>query len=240
MAGAEVSAETAATWLAKPKSMQEYQDVVLSAEREIKKIKAVESELKWDMVRQDKRQAHSREAATESEIRNYRWRQNEEMKALVAEKAHKTKLQSHTDEVDRNGFKKENRARSREADNSFERERQAWNKENSQWQAELTNEVRSGDQEVAGRVRQDVRSRREVRRSLRQQSKTEEEKSRAFERGLEMAHKIRELSRQRESAMHSLQQTRSCCEVSPLRGASRTASPQAVRLRRMSGRQLSP
>jgi len=216
--------------------MEEYRNAVDSAEREIREIKAVESELKWNMAREDKRLSRSIKAAAESEIRSWRAKQSEAMKACVVEKVQRNKLQAHEDAADRLGIRRQQRARAKESDRSFERERQAWDKENAQWQTEMAAEVVRCDREVAGRQRQEVFSRREARLSHKQQAKAEEQQDRVFERGLEMSHKLRELSRRKEAALDSLASTRACCEVSPLRGSSRTASPMAARSQRSVGR----
>lgn len=207
-----------------PQTMQEFRKMLEETKKEVRDIRAIEAQMRWNMTREEKKSKVVEAVAEESEIRDWRWQQADEMKAYVEEKDQiimENELLERKDFVE---FKREAKAQVKEEEREYVEERYQQDVENAAWRAELAKEVIDRDKQVAVDRQEDVQVIRDKRAEQRVQEKLEVEDQRQLEQSLEMAKMARELAREKEELLRSLEYVRSCQKPAPLSGGSLNGS----------------
>uniref|UniRef100_A0A7S1AAX8 Uncharacterized protein n=1 Tax=Noctiluca scintillans TaxID=2966 RepID=A0A7S1AAX8_NOCSC len=186
----------------------EWRRMLEETKKEVREIRSIESQIRWNMHREEKKEKHAEEQADDSDLMDWRWKQSDEMKAAVAEKM---QVEREVDLVNSKAFqefKRERRALLREEELDHIQEAYLQDRENALWRAEYAKAVWSRDKEVIADRVQDVNDVKEIRNIQRLREKEDEENDRAMEQTLEMANLARELTREKERLLESLQFTR--------------------------------
>lgn len=160
------------------------------------------------MVREEKKEAIEEKKEAEREIREWRWQQKDEMDEYVEAK-HKDQL--YNDLLASREFqewKRECRQIDKDATLAYIQESYQNSQEFSQWQAELARSI----QEEKKSMVQEHYERYDMERERRAQEKAleqaEEVQERTLARQLEMDHASKELAREKEALLRSLEFTR--------------------------------
>lgn len=188
--------------------IQEWQRQLDQTKKEVREIRALEKQLKWGMVREEKKEAIEEKKEAEREIREWRWQQKDEMDEYVEAK-HKDQL--YNDLLASREFqewKRECRQIDKDATLAYIQESYQNSQEFSQWQAELARSI----QEEKKSMVQEHYERYDMERERRAQEKAleqaEEVQERTLARQLEMDHASKELAREKEALLRSLEFTR--------------------------------
>lgn len=204
---------------AQPQTVQEFQRMLEETKKEVREIRAIEAQMRWNMVREENKEKVLEEEAIVNEIRDWRWKQSDDMKAYVAEKAQQAKVVELEESKQFQEFKREAKAHVKEEDLKHMQEEYQQDMENAAWRAELVKEEEEREKELAsGRV-EDIQFIRETKAVQKERAKVEVEENRALEQSLEMAHMARELAKEKDQLLQSLQYVRSCQKTAPLGGS---------------------
>merc|ERR550537_843955 len=99
---------------AQPESIQEWRKMLEETKREVREIKAIENSLKWNMAREEKKERLTEAKAQVDEMRDWRWRQSDDMKAYKAALAKDAKVTELKESKSFQEFKRETKAQFRE------------------------------------------------------------------------------------------------------------------------------
>lgn len=199
-----------------PHSVPEFHRALKETEKEIRELRALESQMRWNMAREEVREKVNEKTAAEEEIRDWRREQIEKMKEYDAEKAQQAKVEELVDSKDFQEFKREVKLVTKEEDLRIIQEEYQKNIEHAQFRAEAAKEVYEKDKEVVTVHAEDMLHLREFKKEQKQQEKAKEEETRVIEQSLEMANMARELAREKEKLLQSLEYVRSCQKTVPL------------------------
>lgn len=218
---------------AQPQTVQEFQRMLEETKKEVREIRAIEAQMRWNMAREEVKGKANEEAAELNEIRDWRWKQSDEMKVYVAEKAQQTKAEELQESRKFQEFKREIKEHVKEEDLKYIQEEYQQDTENAAWRAEAAKEVYERDKELTAGHAEDIQFLRELRSHQKEQEKAEENEARALEQSLEMAKMARELAKEKDKLLQSLQYVRSCQKNAAL-GSSRGSSgrPSTVNVAR--------
>lgn len=202
--------------------------------KEVREIKAIESQMKWNMQREEKREKTVEAKETEEEIRDWRWRQSDEMKAYVEENKHEVHVTEIKENKEFQEFKREVKAVVKEEDKRYYHEEYLKDTDNAAWRAELAKVIQDNDKVLTLERVEDVKEIREIKTVEKVQAKIEDDANREHEQALEMANQAKALQKEREQLLQSLEYARSCSQrIMPLAGAARSSglrsSPQIRR-----------
>jgi len=211
-----------------PQALQQFRKMLEEKKKEVREIRAIESKMKWNMQREERKDTVHQAKAVEEDIRDWRWHQSDEMKAYVEEKALQTKLGDLQESKEFQEFKREIKALEKEEDQQYITEMYLQDVENASWRTELAHIVGQRDKEIIADRREDVQHFKDFKLDQRLQEKVEEEEHRAIEQSLEMANLTRQLEKEKEQLLQSLQFTRQC-NKKPLVGNGSGSRASSVR-----------
>lgn len=197
-----------------------------ATKREVREIRSVEAQMRWNLQRQEKRETVLAEKEASEELRDWRWRQSDEMKAYVTEKAKETKVVELDESRNFQEFKREVKTVQREEEKRLIQEEYMQDMENARWVAELASEENNQNRELLQERLHDIRELKDMRVSEKIKEKATVDQDRALEQNLEMANMARALAKEKEKLLQSLQYARQCQKAPPLGGK---RSPMACR-----------
>lgn len=197
--------------------------------REVREIKAIESQLKWNMQREEKKEKSADEKAGVEELRDWRWRQNDEMKAYRNAKAQACKVAELKESKSFQEFKREVKDRHKADERRQIEEMYLQDLENSQWRADLVRVAHEKEKELVAERVEDFLENREIRTNRKLQERLEADENRALEQTLEMQQLVREIQSERDQHLRNLEHSRAACHRSPQRNAY-PPSPELGRL----------
>jgi len=176
--------------------------------REAREIKSLESQLRWDMQREEKRKVKEDKKEAEKEIME--WREDEAvgMKEYVVEKAKEQKVQDLQESKNFQEFKREVKEIKHEEELQRIREQLGEDMENSQWHAELSKAIAAERQEVAIENLDNIQDLREIRLMDKMKEQAQLEEERAFEMEAAMALEVQQMCAEKEELLKSLQHLR--------------------------------
>jgi len=201
--------------------------------KEVREIRAIEAQMRWNMAREEVRERTQKEAAALDDIRDWRWKQSDEMKQYVTEKAHRTKVEELQKSRDYQEFKREVKTLVKEEDLKIIQEEYQKDISNAQWRAEMEKERQIKEKEVVVGHAEDFQFLRETRAQQKSQEKAQEDERRALEQSLEMANMAKELAKEKEKLLQSLQCVRSCQKRSSVYNGRGSARPSASGVRHL-------
>jgi len=191
--------------------------MIEETKKEVREIRSVEAKTKWQMSREDRREKAAEAAAEQNDLRDWRWKQAEGMKAYAAEKALEARATDLKESKDFVEFKREVKTRTREEELLMQQEVYEEHKEISAWTVERAREEYEAHQALIREKVVDVHELREEKERQREEEKMLADQDRALKEQLEFASMARELAREKERLMQSLQHTRSCLQAPPRR-----------------------
>lgn len=192
--------------------------------REVREIRAVEAQMRWNMRREEKKEKIMEEKEEIEEIRDWRWKQSAEMKAYVEEKANETKAVELEESKNFQEFKREAKAQGREENLRHITEEYLQDVEAAEWRKEIAQAAMERERELLADRVDHVAEHREIKHVQRQQEKAAVEEERAIEQSLEMAELAKQLAREKEQLLQSLEYQRACQRLPPGRSAGRPAA----------------
>merc|ERR1712216_732137 len=193
---------------AQPATIAEWRKMLEETKREVREIKAIESHLKWNMHREEKKERLIEAKATVQEVRDWRWKQKEEMQAYTAAKTAEAKEADLKDSKAFQEFKREAKAVNAAEERKQITEDYLKDRENAQWRAELCKAVQEREKDAVNNRLDDVLEIREIRNHQKEQEKLEADENRAHEQTLEMAAIAREIAKEKEQLLETLEFSR--------------------------------
>jgi len=191
-------------------SPKEFQIIMDTTKKEIRAIRAVESQLGWDMLREDKHDKMSAEMQALEDIRAWRQEQSEGMKALVAEK----KLQAQFVELGESKayqeFKRASKLNAQEEERLQHHEAYLQDLENAVWRRDVALAAHANEKEVLVERHENVMDARLIKTNSKLQEKQDEAAKRSSEQELEMALLIKDIQQERLQAIENLAYSRAC------------------------------
>lgn len=195
--------------------MEDLKRLIEETKKEVREIRSLEAKTKWDLTRQQRREKNAETVAAQSELREWRWKQEEGMKAHAAAKARETKERDLRESKDHADFKRDVKELSKESEQQHHTEMYIKHQEDAAWSVErLRDEFQREQQLVKERV-ENVAHLRQERQIQKQQARAEEEQDRALKEHLEIAHMARELALEKQRLLQSLEFTRSQVTLRP-------------------------
>lgn len=176
--------------------------------KEVREIRSIEAQMKWNMAREEQKNKATEENDADEEIRDWRWKQSDEMKEFVETKAQEVKVVELHESKDFQEFKREVKVHVKQEELQYIAEVYEQDVENAAWRAEFARAVVEQDKEVIIDRVEDVQHIKEVEAQHKLQQKAEEEDARALEQSMEMANLARKLAREKEQLLQSLELTR--------------------------------
>lgn len=214
---------------AQPETIQEWRKMLEDTKREVREIKAIESQLKWNMQREEKKERLVEAKATVEEMRDWRWKQSQEMKAYNAAKAKENKIAELKESKSFQQFKRETKAVAKEEAKRQVQEEYLQDREQAQWRAELVKVVHEREKELVNARVEDYLEHREIRNFQKEQEKIEADENRAFEQSLEMAAIAHEIAKEKEQLLQSIE-----CSRAAQRAPHRSNMPPSALLGQLS------
>lgn len=176
--------------------------------REVREIKAIESQLKWNMQREEKKERIVETKATVDEIRDWRWKQNEEMKAIKAAKAQMTKSMELKESKAFQEFKREVKVSTKDEARKQITEEYLKDRQDAQWRSDVSKLVFERERELIAERGDSYLEIRELRQVQKVQERVQEDENRAIEQSLEMAAIAKEIAKEKEQLLQSLEFSR--------------------------------
>lgn len=183
--------------------------------REVREIKAIESHLKANMTREEKKERQTESKTSAEEMRDWRWRQSEEMKAFKAAKAQITKVAELRENKQFQEFKRETKVETKFKTQKEITEEYFQNKEEAQYRASLVKAVHHQENELVKARVEDYLENREIAGMSKEAQKMEEEENRAHEQSLEMAAIQRQIFAEKQEMLEMLEHSRAAQRAPP-------------------------
>lgn len=177
--------------------------------KEVREIKAIESTLKWNMQREEKKEKLLDEKASVEEMRDWRWKRSEEMKAYNQAKAKEKQVAELKESKSFQEFKREIKVVAKEEAKQQITEEYLKDKEYAQQRAEFVKVLYNREKELVVARVEDYLEHREIRNYQKEQEKMEVDENRAHEQTLEMAAIAKEIAQEKEQLLLSLEHSRS-------------------------------
>lgn len=178
--------------------------------KEVKDIRAQEAQMLWNMTREEKKERSEEEKAVVEEIRDWRWKQSDDMKAYLAE----LQLEIRTTELEESKefqqFKREHKKELLEEEARFVHEVYLNDVEMAAWRAELARAAFRREQALIAEKAQDAKEIKEIKLERIEAVKAEVVNDRALDETLELAKLQRQLQEEKQKLLQSLEYTRSC------------------------------
>jgi len=187
--------------------------------REVRDIRAIESQLRWNMQREEKRERIAEVKTEIAQMRDWRWKQEDEMKAYRGAKDHEEKVTELKESKAFQEFKRNIKAQGRLEERRLYEEILAQDCENARVRRELAQENRERDKDVQFDRIEDRLEIREIRHFEKVLEKREVDENRALEQTLQMAALAKAVADEKEQILQSLEHSRAACQRSPQRNA---------------------
>jgi len=163
----------------------------------------------WDIKRAELQHKAEEAKATEDDIREWRAKEAEDMKALVEEKERDFRTTVLMESKEFQEFKRERKALEREEDLRVIDEEYDKNIENAAWRADLKAAMEK-DKALLKERAEDLNEIKDIKNLQKLQDQAAVEEERQSEKITEMLRMERELAKEKERLLASLEFTRSC------------------------------
>lgn len=197
-------------------SVEELKRMIAETKKEVREIRAVESKTKWQVNREERKDKLAQTIATQSELREWRWKQAEGMKALAVQRAQEAKVNDLQESKDFLKFKREAKLRTKEEELQLQTEVYHDRKKDSAWNVARAQEAVEQEQALVREKVDHVQHLREEKKQRVEQEKVSTAQERALQEHLDVAHLARQLAAEKERLLENLQFSRSCLQA-PLR-----------------------
>jgi len=182
--------------------------MVEETKKEVREIRAIEAQMKWNMDREDKKEHELERKVEDEEIRDWRWQQTEEMRAYVEEKTQEIRATELMESKDYQEFKREKKAEAKEDEIQFNKEVYEQDLENAAQRLELVRETAERDQEVLAERLESTLHVKDHRQQEKAKEANEQEEERLWEQSMAMRAMAEELAREKAALLESLELTK--------------------------------
>merc|ERR1712137_729165 len=176
----------------------------------VREIRSMEAKMKWDIKRAELQHKAEEAKATEDDFREWRAKEAEDMKALVEEKERDFRATVLMESKEFQEFKRERKALEREEDLRVIDEEYDKNIENAAWRADLMKAAIEKDKALLKERAEDLNEIKDIKNLQKMQDQAAIEEQRQSEKISEMLRMERELAKEKERLLASLEFTRSC------------------------------
>eukprot|EP00435_Cladocopium_sp_Y103_P005240 s885_g1.t1 len=209
-------------------SVEELKRMIAETKKEVREIRAVESKTKWQVNREERKDKLAQTIATQSELREWRWKQAEGMKALAVQRVQEARVNDLQELVgggknstlqeskDFLKFKREAKLRTKEEELQLQTEVYHDRKKDSAWNVARAQEAVEQEQALVREKVDHVQQLREEKKQRVEKEKVTAAQERALQEHLDVAHLARQLAAEKERLLENLQFSRSCLQA-PLR-----------------------
>lgn len=205
--------------------MKELRSKLDQEKKEVRDIRALESQLRWNIQREEKRQTVEEAREEARQIMEWREEQAIGMREYEEEKSREQRIQELMESKDFQEFKREWRQAMKEKAMQDNREQLDEDMQFAEGQADLKRAVAAEDQVVCLDHAGEMQDLREIKVNERKREQVQVEQDRAHEQHLEITHKVNQISSEKEKLLRSLQLMQTRQKV-PVRGNSRTGLPR--------------
>ncbi|CAJ1410398.1 unnamed protein product [Effrenium voratum] len=192
-------------------SVEELKRMIEETKKEVREIRAVESKTRWQMSREERRDKLAETIASQSELREWRWKQAEGMKSVAVQKAQEAKAVELKESKEFVEFKREIKSRSKEEDLNYHQEVYEDHKKESSWNVEKAQEIFKQEQALVREKVENVVHLREEKRQQVEQQKAEGTQERELQEHLEVAHLAKQLAAEKDRGFW-----RTCSSAAPV------------------------
>lgn len=189
--------------------MAEWQRTLEQTKKEVREIRALEKQLKWSMDREEKKQKVEEKKQSEKEIRDWRWQQQDEMKQFVEAQTKDRHYKELGEQKEFQEWKRECKLTEKNEDIKYMQEAYRDSTDYAQWQAELAQSIQEEKKSMVLEHFEKYEMDRERKTQEKLVTKAQESEERNGQRQLEMDHMQRELAKEKEALLRSLEFTRS-------------------------------
>jgi len=172
--------------------------------REVRQIKSLESQLKWGLQREERRQTEEERREEARLIMEWRDRQAKEMKGFVEEKSREQRVQELLQSKEYQMFKREWKQAARKDEIEQIKAQLAEGMDNAHWKLELQRAVELDRQLALQETMESQQEMKELRERERQHEKTVQLQDRAHDLALEYAHQASQISSEKEELLRNL------------------------------------
>lgn len=197
-------------------SVEELKRMIAETKKEVREIRAVESKTKWQVNREERKDKLAQTIATQSELREWRWKQAEGMKALAVQRVQEARVNDLQESKDFLKFKREAKLRTKEEELQLQTEVYHDRKKDSAWNVARAQEAVEQEQALVREKVDHVQQLREEKKQRVEKEKVTAAQERALQEHLDVAHLARQLAAEKERLLENLQFSRSCLQA-PLR-----------------------
>merc|ERR1712151_618031 len=192
--------------------------------KEVREIRSIESQMKWNMQREERKEKILEEKEAIDEIRDWRWKQTDEMKAYVEEKEAELRLMDLQESKSFQEFKREVKVVEKQEEQRYIHEEYIKDTENAAWRAELAKAAVESDKVLTYERHENLKEIREIKTVQKIQEKADEDETRAIEQTLDLANQARLLQQERDQLLQNLEFARACQRNPPRTSAARRFS----------------
>lgn len=204
---------------------EDWQRMLETTKREVREIRALESQVKWKMFRDEKRQLQQDEQNVDKDLMEWRWGEQDTMRTYLEQRQQRLKLQELAESKDYQEFKRLRKAGEREQEKKWIEELYHEDTEAAAWEAELAKAIQEEKKLAVQDHFEQYEHLKNYKATLRQQEQQEEDESRALDRASEMDYRQKALVKQKEELLQSLEFARSC-QGQPISTSGRTCVRQ--------------
>lgn len=172
--------------------------------KEIKQMRALESQLKWNMDREERRQTAEERQEEARQIMEWREEQAKDMKEYVEEKAREQRIQDLLESKDYQHFKREWKQAVRLEEIEHIKEQLEKGMDNAHWQIELQKALALDRQLALQEKFEASEELRELKEKERVREKASQENERAHELALDFAFQANQISAEKEELLRNL------------------------------------
>lgn len=208
--------------------MVEFKRMVEETKKEVRDIRALERQMKWNLQREEHKEVVLDKKAEEEEIRDWRWKQTEGMKAHAEEKAQEDRAVTLEESKAFQEFKRERKVETKDEDLRYIQEVYHQDLDHAEHRVEMAREQAEREQTV-------ISDRLESRMHLKEQKLQELQLARArtdeqrmMEQTLEMQAVAEQLAREKAALLQSLELTKAATRV-PIRSGGTGRSSAVAR-----------
>eukprot|EP00440_Ansanella_granifera_P029704 gb/GFBE01032265.1/.p1 GENE.gb/GFBE01032265.1/~~gb/GFBE01032265.1/.p1 ORF type:complete len:750 (+),score=126.72 gb/GFBE01032265.1/:1-2250(+) len=190
--------------------------------KEVKQIRALESQLKWGLEREEKRQTEEERREEARQIMEWRDSQAKDMKEYVEEKTREQRVQDLMESKQFQEFKREWKQAKRAEEIERIRVQLAEDMDNAHWQVQLQQALEL-DRQLALQERLEAAEElRELKEKERAREKEKQNEERAHDLALDYAHQAYQINAEKEELMRNLQLLRTRMKAPVAGNAART------------------
>merc|ERR1719343_624395 len=134
--------------------------------------------MKWNMQREERQDKALAEKEANDEIRDWRWKQTEEMKAIMEEKQHEQRLTDLQESKSFQEFKREVKVAEKEEEARYNHEQYIKDTENAAWRAELAKATLESEKVLTYERHENLKEVQEIKTIQKIQEKADEDENR--------------------------------------------------------------